>query len=498
MLARLGLWVTLGTLGAGCAGLRHAACPEQGGAPWVEARSAHFRVRTDLPPEDAQRVTRDLEAHRRAILMAWGAALDPEVTLEAVVVRNHFELEALTGDRFGKVTFDYGPLLMVMTGGEQGSGAYEQARTRNFHVAYHLSAYALLRRPRWVAQGVAAFLSTAAVENGQAVLGRPVAPFKAFLARYKPMSLPELRGWSHEGSGELDERGNASAWAWVHFLSNKYPERFGAFQRALGQAEDPDEAWAAAFAGVSDERLFGELDENLKQDYYGMLRVPMPEVPQAVALRPMAEDEVHATRAQLAGLRPADKGREEAMSAEWTEALRLRADSPSAWLVRARHTPSRKRAEEYARKAVTADPQLGDAWYVLGESLLKARDGARDDAEKERLLGEAEAALRHAAQAAPDHARALTALAFTQQARGAHPEAFALATRAAQLAPFDPNALETYAFSAANAGKCEETVRAGQRAADLLDAPGNAQVRDALRQRVDGYAKACFAAGPSL
>src|SRR4051812_25578243 len=80
--------------GVGCASLSNRAlCPAEGGHTWHEVRSAHFLVRTNLDPAQAQEVALDLERFRRALLLIWTRNFDPKGRLEVIVLRTRGQLE---------------------------------------------------------------------------------------------------------------------------------------------------------------------------------------------------------------------------------------------------------------------------------------------------------------------------------------------------------------------------------------------------------------------
>jgi hypothetical protein len=79
-------------------------CPERGGPTWIEARSTHFVVQTDLPPETIRGKLVELERLRTAIAMLWSAPPEQHPPIDLFVPRNAQEASEFS---------DRGPLLAL-------------------------------------------------------------------------------------------------------------------------------------------------------------------------------------------------------------------------------------------------------------------------------------------------------------------------------------------------------------------------------------------------
>src|ERR1700687_2253576 len=76
--------------------------PAEGGHPWIEIRTAHYTLQTDLSPDDARDTALYLERTRSALLAAaWPHAQPPEDNINAFVLRDDLEFRQLFGLRFG-------------------------------------------------------------------------------------------------------------------------------------------------------------------------------------------------------------------------------------------------------------------------------------------------------------------------------------------------------------------------------------------------------------
>src|SRR5215470_2015766 len=82
-------------IAAGCIG------PAEGGQSWIEIRSAHYTLQTDLSADDARETALYLERTRAALLAAaWPHARPPEDSITAFVLRDDVEFQRLFGHRF--------------------------------------------------------------------------------------------------------------------------------------------------------------------------------------------------------------------------------------------------------------------------------------------------------------------------------------------------------------------------------------------------------------
>src|SRR5262245_60062682 len=90
----------LSVLTLGCLANRPAlTCPGKGGPAWIQVRSPHFVVKTDLPAETAKRIALDVETSRAALIAAMGAPPDDAATpVEVVVFERHRDFEPIGRD----------------------------------------------------------------------------------------------------------------------------------------------------------------------------------------------------------------------------------------------------------------------------------------------------------------------------------------------------------------------------------------------------------------
>ncbi|MBJ6763134.1 DUF1570 domain-containing protein [Myxococcaceae bacterium JPH2] len=482
------LLVGMVALGSGCATSR-ALCPEEGGRPWREVRSQHFRVQTNLDSKAAAKSAVEMEEFRRSLLLAWGDQFDPPGTLDVILVSNLEELREFAHDQVGGfVAITTTGLTMVMT----GAGGYLFAdtsgdkATQAHELAHYLSAFALPRQPRWLAEGLAEYLETVTIKPStrDVVLGRVDLRNVGYLRAHGWLSVEEL--WDWDKNTDLDaaeqRRHYASAWLWVHYLINEHGDRFADFENRLARGEEPRNAYSAAFKGVPNP---GEgLPNYIQIGRYAVLTQPLPAVNPQVQEHPMTPAEVHSVRARLFKLAPSTRTPQETQALferELAQALKEDSTSVAANQLYAETLEKPEQQLARARPLVQQHPEDGRAWLMLAES-LRATGSAAEEQEK---------AFQRAVELLPDSPTAHNGLAWFY-ANTTHPErGLAAAARAVALKPGDSAILDTYAALLFQTHRCPEALALQQRAVDMIHERAPATFRGTLEQRRAQYEAAC-------
>lgn len=480
--------------GVGCAGLKtRATCPAEGGAPWREVKSAHFRVQTNLDVEAATQTALELEKFRRALLLAWDSEFDPPGEVEAIVLRNPGEFDEFTDSRIAAYasTTENGPLLVMTGHGYLVSEATGDQRTTAHELAHYLSWYVLVRQPRWLSEGLATYLETLHFKGGAAevVLGRPHRWNLGYVREHGWLTLEELWGWKHTGNQSQAEMQQhyASAWLWVHYLMNEHADRFADFQGRLAAAEEPRQAFEASFRGVKD--LAGGLRTYVDTGRYAVLTVPLPEVPSKVEVRELDGAEIHAIRARLRLMTPGSASgeqRRQQATQELTQALREDPMNVSATVLHSALVAEPSQRLGIARALVQARPEDGRAWSLLARAIGEG-GGSGEEQEK---------ALVRAAELKPDSADTLNSLAWFYAGTRRADKALAPAQRAVKLAPGDAAVLDTYAAVLFQLGRCPDAVKIQRRAVDVLHEHAPQQFRQSIQGSLDKYEQSCAQAAP--
>ena len=460
---------------AGCATARPAfRCEARGGDPWRAVYSSHFVVVTDLDPESARDLARELDLVRAAVASSlFERRHDPPVRATVIAFRSTAEYDSFappgSAAYYARGAAD--PKIVI-----PGKLGIEQRRVLAHEMAHHVMSYVLLRQPRWFAEGLATWAETVGTTSGGIRMTTgPMPPGRRPQTRPQRISARRLLAWDRDVPTSALGPYYDAAWLLVHYLVNQHHEALLDYEARLAGADDPDEAfravfpeWDPAVAGGL-ERLDVALDAWARSGRFEGKPVQVDSNPKLSEQR-MEPAEVHAIRLLLwAGGTPGE-GDELLLRAELDEGLTEDPFHPV--LLRQVARRDGKDPLPLARLSVTGRPGDPRAWAFLAETLPP-------DAAAER-----EAALRRAAELAPRNPLALAALARGLLDAGRSGEALPLARQAVQLGPFSSEVLDTYAAVAADLGNCPQALLASRRALDVLPDDGEPEQRARLEARL--------------
>jgi tetratricopeptide (TPR) repeat protein len=459
---RLGLFLLL----AACAHAPRSNDPQN----WLELRSEHFLVRTDLPEEDARKAVTDMELVRTALLGAgWHSSREPRsrtavVLLASQAEMNEFGQKSLLGFASSNVFGE--PFLAVSA----AQDVLEQELFKH-ELTHVINEGFLVSKPRWVNEGIACYLEMLEIKRGgsAAVMGKPSLQRLAYLQR-KP-----VHGWFwvlNTGDDVLQTTGDqgfafeTAAWALVHYFVDTKPEAFDAYLTSLAHGVESSKAFNDAFPGLREEQLSAAMAAYLKT---GQLRIDtLPIKPWAgdIAVARMAPAEVFALRADLLRVMPGT-ARKEQSQVEVQKSLAADPGNPYALTLQ----------DGSAAAATAAHPDDWRSWFLA----------AKQD-EKDR------AAIDQAAKLAPDNPYVLSRLTFADLNAGANDRALAHASHAVEVAPGRSAALDALAHAYAANARCDEAAVAEQRAIDAIPDAAVNGVPPELLQRQRELRNHCGAA----
>ena len=468
---------------AGCASSSRAfRCEARGGREWRAVTSEHFAVVTDLDEDDARELAGELDQVRNGVAVSlFQRRHDPPVRATVIAFRSTDDYEQVAPSNSAAYYARGAADPKIVMPGKMGLA---QRRVLAHEMAHHVSAYVLLRQPRWFSEGLATWAETVgATSGGLKMVTGPVPPGRRLLLRPQRLSARELLAWDGDvPAGSLAAYYDA-AWLLVHYLIATHGESLQAFEARLVGAEDPDAAFRAEFpqwapeAGGSYEALDRELDGWAQGGRFDVRPVKVEPAPVQAMVQHIPPAEVHAIRLLLWGGGPDGQRDEAARRAELDEAL---AEDPAhPVLLRQLALRDGKDPLPLARLAVQGHPNDPRSWGFLAENL------PRDD------LAGREAALRRAVELAPRNPVALAALADLLLEAGRSGEALPLARQAVQLGPFSPDVLDTYASVAADLGNCGQAVLAGRRALDVFPDDGTKAARERLEAHLAAHLARC-------
>jgi tetratricopeptide (TPR) repeat protein len=479
----LALCALLATLG--CAGqFRFAACPAEGGRPWQELVSAHFRVRTDLQEADARAAALHLERMRSAVMaVAWPRARLPRSSpIQVVILRDRDEFVQLYGDRVKAfVSRRAGQVVMVMAGGpddwtDRGSFTDAPESTAGHELVHQISALLRLRQPRWFAEGLASYLETVQIsrDGSVATFGEAnMSMHRAFMQR-RHLTARDALAWN---AADGDTYGlYATSWMLVHWLFNTRADQLAGYQARLSRGLAHEAAWQQSFPGLDRVDLDRTLYAYALGGRYQLFAVPIQLADPSLALGLLPEGDVHATRALLASIASKfiDPSQAEVLArAENAEALRVDPNNLAALLAHEAEADSRAERIALLRRATAAHPDSGVAWLTLAGLLDQAAD----------TTSEAEAAYRKGLERLPDDDSAMNNLAWLYVGQGRYEEALPLSQRAVSLDPGSPSFLDTHAHVLGGLGRCPEALAFQRQAiAALADADERTTLEKHLRE----------------
>jgi len=478
-------------------------CPATGGPPWRELRSDHFVLRTDLDHEGAAELVRQLEIMRAAVKEAlFVAAADPPGIVEVIAFRTVEEYQpfAPEGAQAYYLRYEGGPPRIVLS----ADWTSRQRAVVAHELTHHLASSILLRQPRWLSEGLAAYMESLGEQRLERTLVVGVPPRgRLAVAREQPVEVRDLLGWESGSPALPGPEYYATAWLLVHYLVHQRAEAFADFLGRLSRGEALDAAWNAALPAYHLDRPLWTLDRALSRWLQANTLDPALEGPerslrywpraQGVVLRTihvapdlrfaeqaMPPVEVHALRIALF---PQGPGAETAvLRAEVAEALHEDPAHPIALAAHARLDGAEPLP--LARSSVKAHPDDPRAWTFLAQSLRGPR-----------AAGERAVAYQRAVELAPDNAAALHNLGTELLDQGRSGEALPPMRRAAWLAPWSPAVLDRYAAVLADVGRCADAARTQRQALDVLLEQAAAKTRDEMQARLEEYRRRCATPG---
>ena len=167
--------VYLASLIGGCAAYgSHPNSPAQGGSKWVEVSSPRFRVVSDLPPEEAEGVARELEQGVEAIeQVAFEHARSRLEPTTVIVFQSASDFHAFMPDRvdgrfYRRLPGDLEPSSVLVLYGSLD----ESSRITCLHELTHdLFDLNFGPAPPWLGEGWAQYFSTIELETDRIRVG---------------------------------------------------------------------------------------------------------------------------------------------------------------------------------------------------------------------------------------------------------------------------------------------------------------------------------------
>ncbi|WNG15125.1 hypothetical protein [Cystobacter fuscus] len=454
---------------------------------WWRIETPHFVLRTNQSLEQARQTARLLEVYRMAMWAPWKQDGEPPIRADTVVLRSREHWAELYDPRTpGFVQWAHTEVVIRMAA---DFGRLSDSSLLAHELTHFLSLFVLRNQPRWLAEGLARFMETATLHDGdrRVELGELPHDERVRMLTQGVLPLEELWAWdTHPPSREDLGRYYMSAWAWVHYLHNAHRASFAAFQQRLASGIAPAQAWREVFGQTP--MTVAALKDYLEYARYSVYVLNLPQPPAPLSEGTLSAAEVHLLRARLRmsspGVPPAQQARLEAATRDVREALRHTPDSAEALALALRLLPAEAperltRARELAARA----PEHPEAVLAVADTLGLAPEHLR----------EREALLRRAARQSPGDASLQLALARTYLAMERPANAQAPALRALKLAPWSVEVLTTNAAVHSTLGHCEAALAAQHAAIGTLSERVAQEVRNQLLDTLAEYERKCAA-----
>ena len=227
--------------------------------------SKFYRIRTDLPRAEAQRLSRHLDAVHEAYLRQLGS-LNPRApeALDVLIFHRRDDYRLTMRARFGvDATGTGGMFVRGGTGSALAFWTEGLPRHRLYHVIQHEGFHQFASSrfgndlPLWVNEGLAEYFGTAVLDGTTFIAGqanaRVLEQLHDGLERGAMVPFRRMLAMSHEAWADSVRSGDAAlryhqAWSMVHFLINgeggRYRKAFEAYLRAMNRGHTPDVALA--------------------------------------------------------------------------------------------------------------------------------------------------------------------------------------------------------------------------------------------------------------
>ncbi len=433
---------------------------------WIEVHTASFTLFSEAGERKTREIGEDLERLRDALSqLSTGLSQSSPTPTYIFVFRNASSFQPYQRTYNGKPLDSGGYFLgrelgnYVAINGDQHGDERPLIYHEYIHYLVH-NNYAAL--PLWLHEGLAEYYSTFQVARDEARIGLPIPEHVYWLRQHTFIPLATLFA-VNERSPEYNEashRGGfyAESWALVHYLISGNPERrqqASEYLRLVQAGSPPDQVFAKAF-GADPSVLEKELHTYIQKKLFDYTRTPIrSEASLAVDVKPMARADVLYRLGDLLANLGDDHAAEAAEHFQATLALQPEHGPALAGLgFLAERAGRAAEARSYYEKAAKLAPDDVRVQYLYGANLIA--DPGPDS------LRTARAALRRAVTLQPDFGEAWARLGYTYQAEESlPPEAVQALETAHRLLPSRMDVAHNLSLAYARIGqtaKAEELI----------------------------------------
>ncbi|HVY28840.1 MAG TPA: hypothetical protein VHB79_19925 [Polyangiaceae bacterium] len=462
---RLGLALVAGGLVASCL-QQSVKSPTQSGEPWVELKSDHFRVSSDIGEDEAARVLASFEETYGLLgRVVFGADAElPSFTTDAIIFQHHEDMNEFVGQGFGGVYTTSLPNDVEPSPTVIASGTLSPfARLLFAHELTHrFNHVALGPTPTWLNEGLADYYSTIRGEHAQPVVGEIDPRYMCTpdglgdLECYQYEKLPgnrlpraseivQLDHQSFYGTQSVESgvpsfeqkrartQNYGVAWLLVHMLMNGKQSYAQEFQLAM--VMPPSQKKGAALAAIVGRVPAAQLDADFQQYLkkgmpWRQHHAPTPPLPAHIERHSLTDGEVLVLWARLDDWN--GKSARRALQ-RLQQANDLRATSAAFWLGRYNQIHQNSdRAKELYQRALDLEPENAEYLYGLLNLYWSSQSGMSwVEAARSVMVGQTIQALSKSAHSGSQ----LNAVAAYQLFSNDVPSALATSQKACESAP---------------------------------------------------------------
>ena len=269
---------------------------------WLELKSEHFTLYTDVDAEEAKKLILDLELLHVVVLKITNA---PQ---QKFTVPTHVFLFKRTGDfrslnpsrrwaGFFRPGMEVNYAALANKSGHLDSNA----------VIYHEYVHQLLRNgssnyPKWYDEGLAEFFAAVNVDDGNVILGGESIRLRSLQNTIAKVSLDKTVNhddtWGQNST--LDSYMYAISWATLNYMYTgfmaglpRYGDKIPEYLSRLNQNEDRTKSFELAF-GISTLQMEKDVYDYFQLKRRGVLRIPLDRFPHntAVSITAMTPDKI--------------------------------------------------------------------------------------------------------------------------------------------------------------------------------------------------------------
>ena len=403
--------------------LSGAISPAHGRDRWVEARTDHFVILSNVGEEDTRALITDLEYFRHYLsLLTKVDASVPAPPLYVVAVGRQSQFLKFINNRElaggYSATFRGGVAVVNLNKSKSKFGRNGRCTLFHEYVHHFVRQYSHFRYPRWYDEGFADYLCTFQVDDGVIKVGLPVAENFSALSRGRWLPVKTILDSNKEYVTEHSRTSNAAwqfyvqSWLMVHYFHSNAErgEQMVAYLKAANEGMPVEAAFDQSF-DISMDELQKELSGYLwsKAMPYRQARFDDTNFLPQIRIRRLEGLEMDLALANARRMLAPMTGRMGQAVRAFDKVLKIEPDNVAALIGKADMLISKgeqEKAEPLLDRALALDPENSWALTNKGYLCLWRMDQLDDEAARSEALEQGRQFLRKAILNDPTNALA--------------------------------------------------------------------------------------------